>query len=360
MRRSRPADGAWLEEHLAGCDACRSVAASYEADRLALRAMRDRQPEPPRDLWARTSAAIERESSARGGASRRATGSSRRPRPALGVLSGVAVIAVVIGATVLSGGFSQAPSTAIVPPASPPAVAIASTPATPDATPFAVPAAGSVRWVGTSANGALAYNVAKVDEVCPVEGRPDCPTVSDDDSRHVDISIRPKSISKSPGQRAGGRRRRGRQGRRRGVRDRAADRGRHRRRRPRSPTPKPTPASTPRPTATVEPSPSVEPVRLVERRRPLGHAGRDARGDAEADRRADARAHPGVDTGRHADTDLGDPDQPRDRQGRQGRRRIGRLFTGWRVVRLHRSSVEGRHRVRTSTCGGSATTSRGG
>ena len=42
--------------------ACRSVAAAYEADRLALRGLRDQQPEPPRDLWARTAAAIERES----------------------------------------------------------------------------------------------------------------------------------------------------------------------------------------------------------------------------------------------------------------------------------------------------------
>ena len=189
-------DAAWLDEHLAGCDACRSVAAAYEADRLALRAMRDRQPEPPRDLWARTASAIERESSARGGAARRATG-SRRPRPALGVLSGVAVIAVVIGATVLSGGFIQAPSTATDPGATPPAVAIATTPPRPDATPFAV-GAGSVTWVGSSADGALAYNVASVDEVCPMDRQPDCPTVSDGDSRHVDISIRPKSISKSP------------------------------------------------------------------------------------------------------------------------------------------------------------------
>ena len=56
--RLEPADGEWLDEHLVGCEACRSTAADYEADRLALRALRDRQPEPPRDLWARTSAAI--------------------------------------------------------------------------------------------------------------------------------------------------------------------------------------------------------------------------------------------------------------------------------------------------------------
>ena len=52
------ADETWLAEHLAGCDACRSVASAYEADRVALRSLRDRQPEAPRDLWARTAAAM--------------------------------------------------------------------------------------------------------------------------------------------------------------------------------------------------------------------------------------------------------------------------------------------------------------
>ena len=104
-----PTEATWLDEHLAWCGACRGVAASYESDRLALRAMRDRTPEPPRDLWARTSAAIEREA-ARGGRSRR-RGATGRPRPALGVLSGVAVIAVVIGASVMSGGWLNTPTT---------------------------------------------------------------------------------------------------------------------------------------------------------------------------------------------------------------------------------------------------------
>jgi hypothetical protein len=189
-----PVDGVWLNEHLVGCDACRSVAAAYEADRLAFRAMRDRQPEPPRDLWARTSAAIERESAGRGGSARRAAG-ARRPRPALGVLSGVAVIAVVIGATVLSGGFLDTPST-VNPLPTAPAVAIASTGPTPGATPIVV-GAGSVGWVGMAANGSLAYNTTDVDEVCPLERQPDCAAVSGD-SKSVDISIRPKSISKSP------------------------------------------------------------------------------------------------------------------------------------------------------------------
>ncbi|MFI5225843.1 MAG: zf-HC2 domain-containing protein, partial [Candidatus Limnocylindrales bacterium] len=60
------ADVAWLEEHLAGCAPCREVDAAYRADRRELRGLR--VPEPPRDLWARTSAALEAER-------------QRRPRP---------------------------------------------------------------------------------------------------------------------------------------------------------------------------------------------------------------------------------------------------------------------------------------
>ena len=54
-------DADWLADHLRGCPACSQVAAGYDEDRLALRSLRGHEPEPPRDLWARTSAAIERE-----------------------------------------------------------------------------------------------------------------------------------------------------------------------------------------------------------------------------------------------------------------------------------------------------------
>lgn len=193
-----PGDALWLDEHLAGCDACHSVATAYEANRLALRGLRDRQPEPPRDLWARTSAAIERESAARAGAPSRATHGRSRRVPALGALSGVAVIAVVIGATVLSGGFlSRPPTTADVPQGSTPPVAVATTAASPGATPIAV-AAGSVGWIGTASDGALAYNVTTVETVCAHDRRPDCAPVADRDSKRVEMAIRPKSISQSP------------------------------------------------------------------------------------------------------------------------------------------------------------------
>ena len=190
------ADATWLADHLASCAACRSVAAAYEADRLLLRGLRDPQPEPPRDLWARTAAAIERESAAHGGARRTTDG--RRRGPALGLLAGVAVVAVVIGATVLSGGYLNGPpSVAIVPPASLPPVAAVPSSTTPGPTPLAV-GAGSVGWVGAEADGKFNYNLTKVNEVCPAERQPDCARVSDQSSKAVDIQIQPKSISKSP------------------------------------------------------------------------------------------------------------------------------------------------------------------
>jgi RNA polymerase sigma-70 factor (ECF subfamily) len=78
----KPVDNSWLLEHLSGCDACRQVLAGYEADRASLRRLRDQQPQPPRDLWARTAAAVEREAVASGRAPRRAT--ANNPSSSLG------------------------------------------------------------------------------------------------------------------------------------------------------------------------------------------------------------------------------------------------------------------------------------
>ena len=89
-----PDEARWLEDHLASCAECTAVADDYTSQRLALRALRDRQPEPPRDLWARTAAAIEREARPR----------SRRPAPrgrsfvaSYAVLAGALVVAVAYG-----------------------------------------------------------------------------------------------------------------------------------------------------------------------------------------------------------------------------------------------------------------------
>src|SRR5262245_28618906 len=84
-------ESAWLDDHLASCDACSAVAADYAAQRLELRTLRDRAPVPPRDLWARTAAAIEHES--RHGAPR---GRRSTLRP-YALLAGALVVAVAVG-----------------------------------------------------------------------------------------------------------------------------------------------------------------------------------------------------------------------------------------------------------------------
>ena len=89
-----PAEAAWLEAHLTDCRSCRRRANEYLENRDRLRTLRDNAPPPPRDLWARTAAAIELES-------QRGRRAPVRGLP-LGALSGIAVIVVVLGATLLS------------------------------------------------------------------------------------------------------------------------------------------------------------------------------------------------------------------------------------------------------------------
>jgi hypothetical protein len=188
----------WLDEHLAGCAACTGLAAQYAADRDALRAMRDTAPEPPRDLWARTASAIEQES----GRHRNPQAARRGSRIPLGALSGIAVIAVVIGVSTMSsgiifpsqGGVSEKPSdqssTTGGDAGSGPRVALA--------TPFAV-GAGPVQWIDKTASGGLAYNNAPIDEVCPAGETSSCPTLRDHSQQDVPFESTPRTIIASPG-----------------------------------------------------------------------------------------------------------------------------------------------------------------
>lgn len=190
-------EAGWLDEHLAGCAPCAALAAQYAADRLALRSLRDAAPEPPRDLWARTAAAIERESS--GSRINPMLAGRRMARIPLGAWSGVAVVALVVGVSALSGlRFQSGP-------------AIDSEPSSgsttggdggsgPDfalATPFAV-GAGDVQWVDKSANGGLGYNNANVDEVCPAAGTSGCPALEDAQRQDLTLESAPRTIIRSP------------------------------------------------------------------------------------------------------------------------------------------------------------------
>ena len=192
----RNEESAWLDEHLAGCAACTSVAAQYAADRDALRALRDDAPAAPRDLWARTAAAIEHESG-RQGPRETAGRSSRAP---LGALSGIAVVAVVIGVSTLSGGFFPQNQSGDV--SEKPSDRTSTTggdgePGSAQATPFSV-AAGRVQWVDTSANGSMAYNNASVDEVCPTEDTSGCPTLRGANQQDIALTSKPRTIIESP------------------------------------------------------------------------------------------------------------------------------------------------------------------
>lgn len=188
---------AWLDEHLGGCPACSNVAAQYAADRLALRALRDAAPEPPRNLWARTAYAIEQESGGKGPAT--APSARRGSRIPLGALSGLAVIAVVIGVSTLSANLlvpQQASAPEETDQRSTTGGDFGSGGGVAQATPFAV-GAGVVEWVDKTADG-LAYNNAAVDEVCPAEGTSNCPALRQADQQRVSFDSEPRTIISSP------------------------------------------------------------------------------------------------------------------------------------------------------------------
>ncbi len=199
-------EATWLDEHLAGCPACTTVAQSYDDDRQVLRALRDEAPPLPRDLWARTASAIEQRAAF--GGRRDPASSFRRPsRVPVGALSGLAVIAVVVGVSAISGGWldgrgeSTDLGTAPGPTPEVASTAVASSPgpqvAGPAATPFMV-GAGEVRWFGKEPDGMLAYNAAAVDTVCPIESDQDCATLDRAPGDQLALAGSPRSIIGSP------------------------------------------------------------------------------------------------------------------------------------------------------------------
>lgn len=201
-----PLEARWLDTHLAECSDCRAVAAAYEADRVALRSLRDVRLDPPRDLWARTAAGIEREAtSGRAGRFGRRV-APRGDRMPLGAMSGLAVAIVVVGASLLSGRSAQPPVASATDAGSPIAVASATAPVVPSpggptlapaATPMAV-AAMKVRWVTSGSDGSVTINAAPIDHVCPVDDQPSCAALDDQEARKLTLKNRPKSVVGSP------------------------------------------------------------------------------------------------------------------------------------------------------------------
>jgi hypothetical protein len=185
-------DEAWLTRHVEACAECRRDRAAYRADHDLLRTLRDKPPEPPRDLWARTAAALDREARTRpSGASaegRRGEQGIWRAFP-LGAAAGAIVLIVVMWTSGLGP---------TVPPSGTPAgslVAVASPPLAP--TPIAIEAA-SIGIVRTATDGSLEIVFSKVDAVCP-HSVPDCrPPIESEQVRPVRLDSKPSTMAISP------------------------------------------------------------------------------------------------------------------------------------------------------------------
>lgn len=159
-----PDEAAWLDGHLASCAECTAAAAEYAGQRLELRALRDRLPVPPRDLWARTAAAIEQEPRHRSYKTRRRSRASTfRP---YALLAGALVVALAVG-TLTS---SQRPFVeATTPPGSNGAVAAATpSPTAVAPTPLAV-GPQAVAYLKIKGDGTYMFTQTSVDEVCPAD-----------------------------------------------------------------------------------------------------------------------------------------------------------------------------------------------
>jgi len=190
----------WLAGHLEGCAECRNDREAYLADRSLLRGLRETTPEPPRDLRARTMAALDRESlarSKRGRAAGRAAGrpfaTDRRPSMPFGAAAGALIVLVVVGATILpqlipNRGPDKLPGGS--------AVAVGS----PDiqATAFPAPAVNGVGWVQPGLDGQWELVLADVTALCP-RTRPSCqPLGEDQPSRIVELGSKPHGVTISP------------------------------------------------------------------------------------------------------------------------------------------------------------------
>ena len=168
-----PDEADWLAPHLESCTECRREDDAFAADRELLRALRDKPIEPPRDLWARTAAALDREAGKRFPTDARADRGSAGPRARsagapwlrlpIGAAAGVVILLVVLGTALLPG---------IFPPNAPSATDVAAASGAPGATPIAVAAEPIVR-VSTAADGSLELMFTDIDAVCP-RARPEC------------------------------------------------------------------------------------------------------------------------------------------------------------------------------------------
>jgi hypothetical protein len=167
-----PTEAAWLEAHLASCADCRAAADAYAAQRLELQSLRDRMPPPPRDLWARTAAAIETESRFRDGRAR-SSGLTNPRRVVPSVLLAMALV-VAVGVGVLTS--SQHPGA--VGTAGPSTQVAAGSEANGSAAPAATPlrVAQKIEYLTRGADGSYTLQTKTFDRLCPATSSGPCET----------------------------------------------------------------------------------------------------------------------------------------------------------------------------------------
>jgi hypothetical protein len=185
-----PDDAAWLARHLDGCTECGRDWKAFRADHRALRSLRNQPIEPPRDLWARTSAALDREAQRRGAsaagrvARRQATPRGWRALP-LGAVAGALIVAVFIGSRLVvspTAPASSAPGSGFdnVPTAGPTGLAL------PDADPVAI--------FRETPNGSWELVSMEVNEVC-VTGDRTCTPKPGGKGQSIDLGDRPSHVA---------------------------------------------------------------------------------------------------------------------------------------------------------------------
>ena len=162
---------AWLARHLEACTECGREHDAFAADRELLRSLRDKPIEAPRDLWAKTAAALD----VAAGRQPAPAGSERTSRPRggagqpwsrglpVGTVAGVAVLLVVVGSALLPG---------VVPSLTQPSNPTAAGSAGPGPTAIAV-AAAPIPALRSGANGSLDLFFTEVNKVCP-RSSPEC------------------------------------------------------------------------------------------------------------------------------------------------------------------------------------------
>jgi hypothetical protein len=190
-----PEEARWLDAHLVECADCAAVATAYESQRSELRTLREQEPLPPRDLWARTAAAIEAACARQGqSATDRSPAGTQPLRLPVGAISGVLVVAVVVGASLLSRLDPQtAPAT---PSGSVSGPLVTATPA--DPTPLPIGEADDVAWLRIQDSGDADVLSAAIDEVCPDGRVAGCAPMDGTMTRSLKLGHAPIAVVRSP------------------------------------------------------------------------------------------------------------------------------------------------------------------